>query len=38
MNINDGKIQIKNAIKAYFCKDEFGDYIIPVERQRPIFL
>ncbi|MDR0818863.1 MAG: MoxR family ATPase [Oscillospiraceae bacterium] len=38
MNIKDAKIQIKNAMRAYFTKDEFGGYIIPVERQRPVFL
>lgn len=38
MNIKDAKEQIKNAIVAYFSKDEFGHYIIPVERQRPVFL
>ena len=38
MNIAEGKEQIKNAMKAYFSKDEFGDYRIPVERQRPVFM
>lgn len=38
MNIKQAKEQIKNAMKAYFSKDEFGRYIISVERQRPIFL
>ena len=38
MNIQQAKEQIKNAIKAYLKKDEFGRYKIPVERQRPIFL
>ena len=38
MNIKDAKEQIKNAMIAYFSKDEFGNYIIPIERQRPIFL
>lgn len=38
MNIRDAKEQIKNAMKAYFSKDEFGNYRIPIERQRPIFL
>ncbi len=38
MNIKQAKEQIKNAMKAYFCKDEFGRYLIPIERQRPIFL
>ena len=38
MNIKEAKEQIQNAIKAYFTKDEFGGYIIPIERQRPIFM
>ena len=38
MNIKDAKEQIKNAIIAYFSKDEFDHYIIPIERQRPVFL
>ncbi|MDR1644048.1 MAG: MoxR family ATPase [Clostridiales bacterium] len=38
MNIKQAKTQIKNAITAYFTKDEFGKYIIPIERQRPVFL
>ena len=38
MNIKDAKEQIKNAIVAYFTKDEAGDYIVPIEKQRPVFL
>lgn len=38
MNIKDAKEQIKNAMIAYFTKDEFGDYQIAVENQRPVFL
>lgn len=38
MNIKDAKEQIKNAMVAYFSKDEFGNYEIPIERQRPVFL
>ncbi|MCR5666920.1 MAG: AAA family ATPase [Eubacterium sp.] len=38
MNIQEAKQQIKNAITAYFTKDEFGQYRIPIERQRPVFL
>lgn len=38
MNIKEAKEQIKNAMVAYFTKNEFGDYIIPIERQRPIFM
>jgi hypothetical protein len=38
MNISAAKEDIKNTIKIYLKKDEFGDYRIPVVRQRPIFL
>ena len=38
MNIKNAKEQIENAMRAYFTKDEFGNYVIPVERQRPVFL
>ncbi len=38
MNIKEAKEQIRNAMKAYFTKDEAGDYIVPVEKQRPVFL
>ena len=38
MNIKKAKEQIKNAMKAYFTKDELGNYVIPIEKQRPIFL
>ncbi|MBO7373882.1 MAG: AAA family ATPase [Oscillospiraceae bacterium] len=38
MNIKQAKQQVKNAMTAYFSRDEFGEYEIPLERQRPIFL
>ncbi|MBQ3489068.1 MAG: AAA family ATPase [Clostridia bacterium] len=38
MNIKEAKTQIENAMKAYFTKDKFGNYKIPIEHQRPIFL
>ena len=38
MNIAEAKQQIINAMKAYFTKDEFGGYRIPIEKQRPVFL
>ena len=38
MNIKEAKEEIKNAISAYFTKNEFGAYKIPIERQRPVFL
>ena len=38
MNIKQAKEQIRNAMTAYFTKDQFGNYKIPIEKQRPIFL
>ncbi|MFR1450345.1 MAG: AAA family ATPase [Beduini sp.] len=38
MNIKEAKQQIKNAIISYSTKDEYGHMIIPVNKQRPIFL
>ena len=38
MNIKQAKEDIKNAVSAYLTKDQFGNYVIPIERQRPIFL
>lgn len=38
MNIKEAKEQIKNAVTAYFTKDETGGYVIPTEKQRPVFL
>ncbi len=38
MNIKEAKEQIQNAMRAYFTKNKFGDYVIPIEKQRPIFL
>ena len=38
MNIKEAKEQIKNAMTAYFMKDEHGNYVLPVEKQRPVFL
>ncbi|MCI2056961.1 MAG: MoxR family ATPase [Oscillibacter sp.] len=38
MNIKEAKDQIKNAMTAYFTKDEFGNYVVPIEKQRPVFL
>ena len=38
MNIREAKEQIKHAMIAYFTKDEFGNYVIPIEKQRPVFL
>jgi hypothetical protein len=38
MNIVEAKGQIIDAMTAYFTKDEFGNYRIPVEKQRPVFM
>ena len=38
MNIKQAKEHIKNTVKLYLKKDEFGEYRIPVVRQRPVFL
>lgn len=38
MDINRAKQEIKDAIEAYLTKDEYGQYSIPVIRQRPILL
>lgn len=38
MNIKRAKEQVKNAITAYFTKDDSGEYIMPTEKQRPVFL
>lgn len=38
MNIKEAKNQIKQSVGIYLAKDEFGNYKIPIEKQRPIFL
>ncbi|MDE7222702.1 MAG: AAA family ATPase [Acetatifactor sp.] len=38
MNIRQVKEYIKSSVNIYLKKDEFGEYGIPVVRQRPIFL
>ena len=38
MNIAQAKEQIKNAMKVYFAKDEYGRFCIAPEEQRPVFL
>ena len=38
MNIKEAKDYIKNTVLVYLKKDEFGEYRIPVSKQRPIFL
>ncbi|MGI6071834.1 MAG: ATP-binding protein [Lachnospiraceae bacterium] len=38
MNIKEAKEEIRSAMFAYFTKNEFDEYEIPIERQRPVFL
>ena len=38
MNIKRAKDEIKNTIEAYLARDEHGNTIIPVMRQRPVLL
>lgn len=38
MNIKQAKEHIKSTVNLYLKKDEFGEYRIPVVRQRPVFL
>lgn len=38
MNIKEAKEQIEYAIRSYLLTDEYGDYQISLEKQRPVFL
>lgn len=38
MNIKRAKEEIKDTIEAYLLKDEWGEYVIPAIRQRPVLL
>ena len=38
MNIKKAKQEIKNTIRAYLKKDSYGNYKIPITKQRPILL
>ncbi len=38
MNIKQAKQYIKDIVKLYLKKDEYGEYRIPVMRQRPVLL
>ncbi len=38
MNIESAKEQIKSTVKAYIEKDKYNQPVIPIEKQRPIFL
>ena len=38
MNIREAKGEIIRTVEMYLDKNEFGEYTIPVSRQRPIFM
>ncbi|HAG70018.1 MAG TPA: ATPase [Lachnospiraceae bacterium] len=38
MNIKQAKEYIEQTVRIYLKKDELSDYVIPVVRQRPIFM
>ena len=38
MNIKRAKEEIIHTVKAYFRKDAYGEYVIPVVHQRPVLL
>ena len=38
MNIKEAKQEILHTVAAYLRKDEFGEYVIPEIRQRPVLL
>ncbi len=38
MNIKRAKEEIRNSIEAYLSKNEYGEYRIPMIRQRPLLL
>ena len=38
MDIKRAKQEIKDSIEAYLKKDRFGEYVIPLVRQRPVLL
>ncbi|MCD7885338.1 MAG: hypothetical protein LUI87_16790 [Lachnospiraceae bacterium] len=38
MNIKEAKEEIRRAVEVYLDKNEFGDYTIPISKQRPIFM
>ena len=38
MNIAEAKEQVLNTVKAYSTRDEYGNYVMEPEQQRPLFL
>lgn len=38
MNIREAKEEIKKTVEIYLDKNEFGEYTLPVSKQRPVFM
>lgn len=38
MNIKQAKEQVRNTVKIYLQRNEYGEYAVPFNQQRPIFL
>lgn len=38
MNIKEAKEEIKKSVEIYLDKNEFGEYTIPLSKQRPVFM
>lgn len=38
MNIREAREQIEQTTAVYLTKDEYGNYVIPIEKQRPVFM
>jgi MoxR-like ATPase len=38
MNIQQVKEEVKNTVRMYLTKNEDGEYLLPRERQRPVFI
>lgn len=38
MNIKEAKDEIKRSVESYLDKNEFGEYTIPLSKQRPVFM
>lgn len=38
MNITQAKEYVRDCVRLYLKKDAYGDYVVPIVRQRPIFL
>lgn len=38
MNIKEAKESVKRTVEVYLEKDENGEYVVPIVRQRPLFL